>query len=77
MNAKLYKLTDAAVLIGVHRQTAWKYIIDGKLKAMKTKNNRYLVSQEEIDRYLGEVKHIAVTIYARVSSSENKDDLDR
>ena len=75
-----HKLTDAAILMGIHRQTLWKYIKEGKIKALLTKNKRYLISQDEIDKYLGEVKHIVdqgVAIYARVSSSENKEDLDR
>ena len=75
-----YKLSDAAKLIGVHKQTMWKYIKEGKISAIKTPNNRYLVPKAEIDKYLGEVKNIAelgIAIYARVSSSENRDDLDR
>jgi excisionase family DNA binding protein len=75
-----HKLTDAAKIIGVHKQTMWKYVKDGKIAAIKTKNNRYLITQAEIDKYLGEVKNIAdqgVAVYVRVSSTENKDDLDR
>ena len=77
---KLYKSSDAAKMIGVHKQTMWTYIRDGKIQAIKSNNNRYLISQQEIDKYLGEVKSVSdqgVAIYARVSSNENKDDLER
>ena len=75
-----YKLTDAAKKLGVHKQTTWNYIKSGQLSASKTKNNRWYIEQEEIDRFLGQNKFVeeqGVAIYARVSSSENKDDLDR
>ena len=75
-----YKLTDAAKKLGVHKQTTWNYIKSGQLTASKTKNNRWYIEQEEIDRFLGQNKFVeeqGVAIYARVSSSENKDDLDR
>ena len=75
-----HKLSDAAKIIGVHKQTMWKYIKEGKINAIKTKNNRYLITQSEIDKYLGEVKNVAdqgVAVYVRVSSTQNKDDLER
>ena len=75
-----YKLTEAARHLGIHKQTAWNYVKSGQLKAYKTKNNRWYVTQEEIDRYQGQVNpklDQGVAIYARVSSSENKDDLER
>jgi putative resolvase len=75
-----YKLSQAAAKLGVHKQTAWNYVKAGELKAFKTKNNRWYVDQEEIDRFTGNAKSNldqGVAIYARVSSSENRDDLER
>jgi excisionase family DNA binding protein len=75
-----HKLTDAAKQLGLHKQTVWNYIKDGQIKATKTKNNRWYIDQTEIDNYMGSAKiqsDQGVAIYARVSSSENKDDLER
>ena len=75
-----YKISQVAEKLCLHKQTIWNYIKAGRLKAFRTPNGRWLVSQQEIDRYLGEQKFIeeqGVAIYARVSSSENKDDLER
>jgi putative resolvase len=75
-----YKLTQAAEKMSMHKQTLWLKIKNGEVAAFKTKNNRWYVDESEIDRYLGASKtHIeqGVAIYARVSSSENKEDLER
>lgn len=75
----LHKLSVAAEKIGVHKQTAWNYVKAGKLKAEHRPNGRIYVSDEEISRFNGEnsfVKDKGVAIYARVSSSENKTNLD-
>jgi len=75
-----YKLTQAAEKMSMHKQTLWIKIKNGEVAAFKTKNNRWYVDEAEIDRYLGASKtHIeqGVAIYTRVSSSENKEDLER
>jgi len=75
-----YKLSKAAELLGIHKQTVWNKIKSGELTAHKTKNNRWYIDESEIDKYLGASKtniDQGVAIYARVSSSENKDDLER
>jgi putative resolvase len=75
-----YKLSQAAVKMGIHKQTLWGKIKSGEVTAFKTKNNRWYVDESEIDRYIGASKtnlDQGVAIYARVSSSENKEDLER
>ena len=75
-----YKLSKAAELLGIHKQTVWNKIKSGELTAHKTKNNRWYIDESEIDKWLGASKiniDQGVAIYARVSSSENKDDLER
>ena len=77
---KLYKLSDAAKKMGIHRQTLWLHIKADKVKAIRNKNGRYYLEEGEINSYLGQNSYEeekGVAIYARVSSSENKDDLDR
>ena len=75
----MLKLSEAAKKMGIHRQTLWGYIKQNKVKAIRAKNGRYFIEKEEIQRYLGmnsfeEEKGVA--IYARVSSSDNKSNLD-
>jgi putative resolvase len=75
-----YKLSQAATQLGIHKQTMWNKIKSGEISATKTKNNRWYVDEAEIDRYLGASKSVVdqgVAIYARVSSAENKEDLER
>jgi len=58
----------------------WNKIKSGEISAIKTKNNRWYVDEAEINRYLGASKSVVdqgVAIYARVSSVENKEDLER
>lgn len=75
------KLTDAAKQLGIHKQTMWNYIKSGEITATKTKNNRWYIDQSDLDKWVGSSKTIqldqGVAIYARVSSSESKDDLER
>jgi putative resolvase len=75
-----HKLSQAAIKMGIHKQTLWAKIKSGEVTAFKTKNNRWYVDESEIDRYMGASKtnlDQGVAIYARVSSSENKEDLER
>ena len=75
-----YKLSDAAEHLGLHKQTVWNYIKSGKLKASKTRNNRWFVSQDEIDKFLGHEKaqlDQGVAIYAHVNTATDLNDLER
>lgn len=75
-----YKLTQAASQLGIHKQTMWNKIKAGEIAAVKTKNNRWYIDESELDKYLGASKtniDQGVAVYARVSSSENKNDLER
>lgn len=74
-----HKLTIAAKKMGLHRQTLWTYIKNNKIQASRAKNGLWYVSDEEIDKYIGIASYEedkGVAIYARVSSSENKPNLE-
>lgn len=45
-------LQDAADLIGVHYQTAYRWVRDGSLTALKGSSNSYEVSEEEVTLFL-------------------------
>lgn len=65
------KLTDYAKKLGVTYRTAWNWFHDGKLKsAYQTETGTIIVKEETLK------KREYVVIYARVSRSENKSNLE-
>lgn len=67
-----YKISQFARLHGVCNRTVWNWIYSGRLKTERTPTNRVLIVEDEEEN-----KDTQVAIYARVSSSENKDNLER
>ena len=66
-----YKISEYAKLNHVQYRTVWNWINKGKVKIERTKTGRVLIVVDE------PVKNQTVAVYARVSSSENKDNLER
>lgn len=67
----IMKLTDYAKLLGVTYRTAWSWFKKGQIEgAFKTESGAIIVPEERTK------KCDYVIIYARVSSSENKSNLD-
>jgi len=75
---KLYSTGKAAKLLGVSFPTVKRWIYAGKIKAIKTPAKHYRIPESEIRRLLGKPtpKNKAI-IYARVSSADQKKDLER
>jgi len=67
---KKYKISEYARLNNVSIRTVWNWIKLNKIKTEKKITNRWLIIEEK------PIKPIKVAIYARVSSSENKSNLD-
>ena len=65
-----YKISAYAKLNHVTYRTVWNWIKEGKLETERSTTGR-------IQIVVDEAKEKTVAIYARVSSSENKDTLDR
>lgn len=65
-----YKISEYAKLNHVTYRTVWNWIKDDKLDVERTSTGR-------IQIVIDDAKEQTVAIYARVSSSENKDNLDR
>lgn len=67
-----YKLSQYARLHGVTTRTVWNWIRNGEIQIERTKTNRVIVidNNEKVDS-------IYVAVYARVSSAENRDNLER
>ena len=67
------KLTQYAKITGVSVRTLWRRINDGSLPVVKSETGRVFIEiNDEVKPY-----KLNVCIYARVSSSENKDNLER
>lgn len=65
-----YKVSEYAKKNKVTNRTVWNWISDGQLSIRRTETGRVRIIVDEN-------KEKSVAIYARVSSSENKDNLDR
>jgi predicted site-specific integrase-resolvase len=67
------KLSQYAKMTGVSVRTLWRRINDGSLSIIRSETDRVFVEiDDEVTLY-----KLNVCIYARVSSSENKDNLER
>jgi len=66
--------------LGISFITLKRWIYSGKIRAVKTPNGRWMIPESEIERVVGgkEVaKEVGTIIYARVSSSDRRSDLER
>lgn len=66
-----YKISQYARKNNVTTRTIWNWIYQNKVKTERTNTGGWLVIEEN------EIKYEKIAIYARVSSSENKDNLER
>jgi len=67
------KLSDYAKQQGVRYETAWRWFRDGKIQGHRVGKHTILVDEEQPSSSLQPER---VAIYARVSSAENKPNLD-
>jgi len=74
---KLYTLKEAKKLLGVTTRTIQRWDKQGKIKVVRTVGGRRRIPESEIKRILGLKEERVVVGYARVSSTTQKDDLER
>ena len=78
MPEKLYTTGEVAKIFGVSYTSVKKWVYSGKIKYIKTPGGKYRYPESEIRRLLGEsVPTGKVAVYARVSSADQKEDLER
>jgi len=66
------KLSDYARKVGVTYKTAWKWFHAGKISGYQMDTGTIIITEDE-----GPPPEQKVAVYVRVSSSENRDNLDR
>jgi putative resolvase len=74
---RLYTLKEAKRLLGVTTKTIQRWDKEGKIRVVRTVGGRRRIPESEIKRILGLKEERVVVGYARVSSTTQKDDLER
>jgi len=74
---RLLSTGEVAKIFGVSYTTVKKWAYSGKIKYFKTPGGRYRYPESEVRRLLGLAPKRKVVVYARVSSADQKDDLER
>ena len=74
---KLYTIRDACKILQLNPNTLRKWDREGKIKCIRLSNNFRRVPESEINRIPGIKNNRMSFIYARVSSHDQKADLDR
>ena len=74
---KLYTLKEAKKLLGVTTKTIQRWDKEGRIRVVRTIGGRRRIPESEIKRILGLREERVVVGYARVSSTTQKDDLER
>ena len=74
---KLYTIRDACEILQLNPNTLRKWDREGKIRCVRLSNNFRRVPESEINRILGVKNNRTSFIYARVSSLDQKADLDR
>ncbi len=70
---------EACRLLGVSYVTLRRWIKEGKIRAVQTPGGKYRIPESEVKRLLSgiETREVRAVIYARVSSSDQRKDLER
>ena len=80
MRERLLPPREACKRLGISFITLKWWIYSGKVRAVKTPTGRWMIPESEIERIISGregVKEIRAIIYARVSSSDQRADLER
>ena len=80
MTERLLPPREACRRLGISFITLKRWIYSGKLRAVRTPTGRWMVPESEIERIISGregVEEVRAIIYARVSSSDQKKDLER
>jgi excisionase family DNA binding protein len=77
MSERLYTIGEVARLFGVSYVAVKKWAYSGKIKYIRTPGGKYRYPESEVKRLLGEqAPKGKVAIYARVSSADQRENLE-
>jgi len=79
MSERLLRPKEVCRLLGVSYVTLRRWIKEGKIRAIRTLGGKYRIPESEVKRLLSgiESREVRAIIYARVSSSDQRKDLER
>ena len=77
---RLLKPREFCEIVGISYQTFKRWVREGRVRVVRLQSGRLRVPYSEVERILGgrpNVREVRAVIYARVSSSDQKADLER
>jgi excisionase family DNA binding protein len=74
---RLLRPKEVCLLLGISYSTLLRWIREGKIKVVTTEGGRYRIPYSEVKKYLERREETRAVIYARVSSADQKEDLER
>ncbi|GAY25122.1 IS607 family transposase [Desulfurococcaceae archaeon AG1] len=78
MSERLLRPKEVCEKLGVSYTTLRRWIESGYIRAIRTVGGKYRIPESEVRRLLeGRVKEVRAVVYARVSSQDQKEDLER
>ncbi|RLF65402.1 MAG: IS607 family transposase [Thermoplasmata archaeon] len=73
---RLYKVSEVARMLNVHRVTVLRWICDKKIRAIRI-GKLWMIPEEEVRRLLGGKQEDVAVLYARISREDQKGDLEK
>ena len=80
MSERLLPPREACRRLGISFITLKRWIYSGKIRAVRTPSGRWMIPESEVESIVSgraEAKEVRALIYARVSSSDQRGDLER
>ena len=74
---RLLRPKDACQLLGISYSTLLRWIREGKIRVVTTEGGKYRIPYSEVKKYLERREETRAVIYARVSSADQREDLER
>ena len=74
---RLLRPKEACQLLSISYSTLLRWIREGKIRVVTTEGGKYRIPYSEIKKYLERREETRAVIYARVSSADQKEDLER
>ena len=74
---RLLRPREACQLLSISYSTLLRWIREGKIRVVRTEGGKYRIPYSEIKKYLERREETRAVIYARVSSTDPREDLER